>query len=57
MGAGMDWLLIVAGLDRGHVWWRDEYGAQPCEPWATFLDWHERWLDNRPFKLGWSRDE
>jgi hypothetical protein len=29
---GMDWLLIVAGPDRGHVWRRDEYGAQPCEP-------------------------
>ena len=48
-GCAMDWILVVSGPERGHVWNRADVGAQPCVPPADFLDWYERWLDRRPY--------
>lgn len=47
-GCGVFEVIVVAGEQRGRVWWcdmrwaphHDEQGKQ-----LGFLDWYERWLD------------
>jgi hypothetical protein len=48
-GCGEDWIVVVAGPERGRVWDRADVGAQPCDPPCDFLDWYERWLDGKPY--------
>ena len=45
-GCGMDWILVVVGAERGHVWQRTGAGASPGRPRRDFLDWYEYWLDS-----------
>ena len=44
-GCAMDWILIVAGAERGKIWNRADVGAQPCAPSRDFASWYEYWLD------------
>jgi hypothetical protein len=44
-GCGEDWILIIAGNERGYVWNRADVGAMPCIPSRDFLSWYEFWLD------------
>jgi len=44
-GCAMDWILVVAGPERGRVWNRADVGAQPCVPARDFASWYEYWLD------------
>jgi hypothetical protein len=44
-GCGMDWALIVTGVERGQVWNVEAQGAQPCAPARDFLDWYLLWLE------------
>ncbi len=44
-GDGEDWILIITGDERGHVWNRADVGASPCIPGRDFLSWYEYWLD------------
>lgn len=54
--AGIWWILITAGPQRGKVWALTELGAQPYDgvtqdPWGTlysavgFLQWVRQWVD------------
>ncbi len=43
-GCGMDWILVVSGNQRGHVWNIEGQGAQPCAPALEFLAWYRAWL-------------
>ena len=48
-GCGIGWVLVVAGPQYGRIWMVDEFGAYPCNPPLSFLDWYEAWLDGKPY--------
>jgi hypothetical protein len=47
-GCGMTWVLVVSGPQLGRIWRLSEFGAYPCDPPLSFLDWYEAWLDGNP---------
>ena len=55
-GCGMEWVLIVTGPQRGHVWLLSGEGAQPWDPrtgyttgGAGFVGWVAHWTAGRPW--------
>lgn len=44
-GCGLEYVLITAGAEQGHVWVLTGEGASPAEEDPVgFLDWLEQWL-------------
>ena len=44
-GCTMEWMLIVTGAERGHIWNICDVGAGPVKPRRDFLSWYEHWMD------------
>jgi hypothetical protein len=44
-GCGMNWVLIISGVQRGFIWQLSDVGISPCKPAMTFLQWFNKWLD------------
>ena len=56
-GCGMDWYLIINGIDRGIPWFICGEGAQPICPKRDFLQWYEDWLDGKDSFYGYAYDK
>ena len=49
VGAGIFWVLIVTGSERGNMWIENEFGYFPSMPRVRFLDWCHQWINR-----GWN---
>ncbi|MEO3944932.1 SMI1/KNR4 family protein [Gorillibacterium sp. CAU 1737] len=45
LGDSQSWNIIIAGEEKGQMWFFTDVGMQPCAPRCSFLAWFEQWLD------------